>query len=72
MLIKNFKMNIKLNNNPITTESTTIADLLEQQSIETKGIAVAVNRRVVPRTEWNTRVLNEGDEVVVVSAVYGG
>lgn len=36
------------------------------------GIAVAVNGEVVPRGQWATRVLIEGDEVDVVGAVQGG
>ncbi len=65
-------MRVKLNSIEITVESCTVAQLLEQQGVETKGIAVAINRRVVPRSQWSERELSDNDEVVVVSAVYGG
>ncbi|MFR9651654.1 MAG: sulfur carrier protein ThiS [Rikenellaceae bacterium] len=65
-------MTLRLNGLEITSGATTLAELLDQQSIETKGIAVAINRRVVPRAEWSVRVICEGDEIVIVSAVYGG
>lgn len=37
-----------------------------------KGIAVAVNGEVVPRSQWDSRGLDDHDQVQVVSAVQGG
>lgn len=37
-----------------------------------RGIAVAVNGEVVPRSRWRDRTLAPGDEVEVVEAVQGG
>lgn len=37
-----------------------------------RGIAVALNRTVVPRAEHATTVLSEGDRVEIVTAVQGG
>ncbi len=37
-----------------------------------RGIAAAVAGEVVPRAEWDVRVLVEGDDVEVVHAVQGG
>jgi len=39
---------------------------------ETRGIAVAVNDTVVPRVEWGSTQLQEGDTVEVIHAVQGG
>ncbi len=36
------------------------------------GVAVAVNSAVIPRSEWSGRVLSEGDDVELVTAVQGG
>ncbi len=36
------------------------------------GIAVAVNGEVVRRSEWETTVLANGDQVEVLTAVQGG
>lgn len=36
------------------------------------GVAVAVNDTVVPRTEWATTRLDDGDRVEVLTAVQGG
>ena len=37
-----------------------------------RGIAVAVEGEVVPRGEWEGRILSEGESVEVVHAVQGG
>jgi sulfur carrier protein len=36
------------------------------------GVAVAVNESVVPRGEWPSRRLTDGDVVEIVRAVQGG
>lgn len=36
------------------------------------GFAAAVGGDVVPRGRWSTRVLAQGDEVEIVTAVQGG
>jgi sulfur carrier protein len=53
-------------------DRTTVARLLERLEIPADGVAVAIGRTVVPRTEHPTRMLTEGDEVEVVRAVGGG
>jgi sulfur carrier protein len=37
-----------------------------------RGVAVAVNAEVVPRTQWDTHELNEGARVEVLRAIQGG
>ena len=36
------------------------------------GVAVAVNGEVVPRSEWDERIIEDGDEVEVLAAIGGG
>ena len=36
------------------------------------GIAVAVDREIIPRTAWQTTELREGSEVEIIRAVQGG
>ncbi len=52
-------------------ERTTVADLLVRLGIPEKGIAVAVDWAVLPRSRWDT-ALSEGAKVEVVTAVQGG
>lgn len=37
-----------------------------------RGVAAAVNGEIVPRAAWDTRRLDDGAEVEVVTAVQGG
>jgi sulfur carrier protein len=46
--------------------------LIELALLETRGIAVALNDEVVPRAEWSTRALVEGDALVIIRASQGG
>jgi sulfur carrier protein len=37
-----------------------------------RGVAVAVDAEVVPRTQWPTHELNEGARVEILRAIQGG
>jgi sulfur carrier protein len=50
----------------------TVADLVSEVTGRTRGIAVAVNGDVVPRTGWTERALADGDAVEILTAVQGG
>ncbi len=51
-----------------------VARLLQQLGYgdDRRGIAVAVNGQVVPRSAWGERKLQAGDEIEIVGAVQGG
>ncbi|TAJ11560.1 sulfur carrier protein ThiS [Marinilabiliaceae bacterium JC017] len=36
------------------------------------GIAIAINNKVVPKTEWDQFKLSEGDKILVIKASQGG
>lgn len=65
-------MNITLNNTSKSVVSRNLQELVMELSIETKGIAIALNNRVIPRDRWVESELCENDKIVVVSAVFGG
>lgn len=37
-----------------------------------KGMAVAVNQIIVPKTSWQTHLLQPGDQVIIIKATQGG
>ncbi|MEJ7828835.1 MAG: sulfur carrier protein ThiS [Segetibacter sp.] len=37
-----------------------------------KGIAVAVNEAVIPKTKWSSYVLQPNDKILVIKATQGG
>jgi sulfur carrier protein len=52
-------------------EQTTVAALLESLGFPDRGIAVAMDSSVVPRSHW-TKKLFDGARLEVVTAVQGG
>ncbi|MBQ0904882.1 sulfur carrier protein ThiS [Micromonospora sp. U21] len=49
-----------------------VADLVSDIAPQQRGVAVAVNGEVVPRTSWSTTALRDGDRVEVLTAAQGG
>jgi sulfur carrier protein len=52
-------------------DRTTVATLLSRLGFPEKGIAVAVDWSVLPRSQWDT-ALSDGARLEVVTAVQGG
>jgi thiamine biosynthesis protein ThiS len=50
----------------------TLGHLLDSLGLAEKRIAVAVNRDVVPRSEFATHRLGAGDRIEILEAVGGG
>jgi sulfur carrier protein len=50
----------------------TIADLVAAQCPSPKGVAVARNGEVVPRSGWDDTRARPGDRIEIVSAAAGG
>lgn len=51
---------------------SSVGDVVADLGAPTRGVAVAVNGDVVPRSEWDAHSLSPGDRVEVVTAVGGG
>ena len=49
-----------------------LADLLQQLEIPSRGVAVEVNLQIVPRTRHAEHLLADGDRLEIVSLVGGG
>jgi sulfur carrier protein len=49
-----------------------VAALVEQVTTARRGVAVAVNGEVVPRSAWPVARLRDGDRVEVLTAAQGG
>ena len=65
-------MKIKVNNKEVETGANYLLQLSQQLELPQTGIAVAVNNRMVPRSEWEHFVLHENDELIIIKAVCGG
>ena len=67
-------MRIELNGRVVEiTPEATVADAVAASGAEARrGIAVAVEGEVIPRSEWDTTRLRDGQQVEVLHAVQGG
>ncbi|MGH3873396.1 MAG: sulfur carrier protein ThiS [Pseudonocardiaceae bacterium] len=50
----------------------TLADVLEQFGVPSRGVAVALDGAVVPRVAWAGTPLHDDAQIEVVTAVQGG
>ncbi|NPA16428.1 sulfur carrier protein ThiS [Persephonella sp.] len=53
-------------------EGITIKELIQELGIKAPNYAVAVGMEVVPKSEYDTYTLKEGDRVEIVTFVGGG
>lgn len=49
-----------------------VLDLVTALGLHGKGVAVAVNRSIVPLNQWQRRLLEPEDSVEIVHAIGGG
>jgi sulfur carrier protein len=50
----------------------TVAHVVNEITGQTRGVAVAVNGDVVPRTRWPQQPVADGDAIEILTAVQGG
>lgn len=65
-------MKVSVNNKDVETGANTLSQLTEELSLPAQGIAIAVNNRMVPRTEWTDYTLTEGVSIIIIKAACGG
>ena len=66
------KLSIKVNGEVVETSNQILAKIIDQLNLVSKGIAVAINDEVVPKTDWQNFELKENDEVLIITATQGG
>lgn len=67
-------MLISVNNQPVTLSAAcTLSGLLTQVGLQgQKGLAVAINQHIIPKSTWESYALNENDQVTIIHATQGG
>jgi sulfur carrier protein len=63
---------IYFNGEPTQYRYATVAELVRERQLPERGVAVAVNGNIVPKSQWSTYELQENDRVEVVTAAAGG
>ncbi len=54
------------------TEGLTLAALISQLGMKADRVAVELNLEIVPRPNWESTILKDGDKLEVVHFVGGG
>lgn len=66
-------MKVQVNNKEVEIDSaSTLTQLITQLELPSQGIAVAINNKMIPRTEWECFSLQENDNLVIIKAACGG
>ena len=66
-------MNIQVNDElHHFTEPLTLLDLLNLLALSAEGSALAVNQVIIPRDNWPSHLLKDGDHVLLFQAIAGG
>ena len=68
-------MNLVVNGHPQELpDGATVADAVRASGAPAlaRGLAVAVDREVVPGSQWDTTPLRDGQRIEVLTAVQGG
>ena len=66
-------MTVKINNQPKDIlENTSVAQLLKQLEQPENGIAVAINQKIITKTNWNHKTITNGDTILIIQATQGG
>lgn len=65
-------MTITINNKQTETSAKSLSELAMELELPERGVAVAIANKMVPRTEWQNTVLEEGANIVIIKAACGG
>ena len=66
-------MKLLINSEQKNFSGKNISELVQSlQMLNTNGIALAVNEKVIPKTEWEKFQLNGNDKILIIKATQGG
>jgi len=67
-------MRILLNNNPeiIEQDSMTVAELLNYKKFTFKMLIIKINDELVRKSDYDHKLIHEGDDVMVLHLISGG
>jgi len=53
-------------------DGLTVHALLDEIQQQQPGIALALNQHILPRDQWQTHILQDGDHVLLFQVIAGG
>lgn len=63
---------VRINGTELNVAGRTVAEYLSESGYDTKRVAVELNGDILPKAQYDSTVLHDGDSVEVVSFVGGG
>jgi len=61
-----------INGNSVDTAGKTVEEYLSQTNYTRNRIAVEINGEIIPKSQYETTIFNDGDTVEIVGFVGGG
>jgi thiamine biosynthesis protein ThiS len=72
-MLASWSMTLTINGDEQRFEAAmSLAELIEQLGMKADRVAVEVNREIVPRAQWASTTLRDGDRLEIVHFVGGG
>lgn len=65
-------IHVTINNKPTVTSATNVQELVDELGLPDRGVAVAIANRMVPRSQWEEKVLKDDDSITIIKAAFGG
>ena len=66
-------MKIYINQKEIEVQDNiSVKELLDMHQIAIEGTAIAIDNKLVPKNEWNDRILTDGNKITIIRATFGG
>ena len=65
-------MEISINNKQHETQAVTLSELATQLQLPAKGVAIAIDNQLKPRTTWDDTPIHEGASITIIKAACGG
>ncbi len=65
-------MTIIINNKQQETQVSTVSELATLLQLPPKGVAIAIDNQLKPRSTWDDTPLHEGASITIIKAACGG
>ena len=65
-------MIVTINNKQHVTQASTVSELAAQLQLPAKGVAIAIDNELKPRSSWGETPIQEGASITIIKAACGG
>lgn len=65
-------MQLIINKKNTESAAQTVQELVTELGLPDRGVAVAIDNKMVPRAGWADTILHENDNITIIKAAFGG